>query len=250
MKRILLFLSILFAKLSYGQTNYYTFNTDSLWTEENVRLTFEEAKKTVPSNYVLQPTIYHKVIKKDSIINYISFVAEKRNTVADEGFKFRFKQDSVFLFLDKKLPVFKLTDLKGNAFSSAELMGKPTLINFWATYCAPCIAEMPQLSELKERYGSEMNFLALTENKCVEDDLINFLIKHPFNYYILQNAEDYKRSIKVDAIPRNIFIDREGYIRYIQAGLPYIKSDPANGISDYHNNYFVKIIEELIDSYK
>ena len=246
MKRSLLLLIMVFAKFSYGQINYYTFNNDSLVSEEKVKIVFETVKKTLPPNYILVPTIYHKVSKKDSIINYITYYAEKSERSANNTFTFTFKQDSSFLFLNKKLPEFKLLDLKGKEFSSTELAGKPTLLNYWAIYCGPCIAEMPELSELKDRYGSEMNFISLTEN-TLDDGLIKFLEKHPFNYYILQNAGNYKKTLKIGAIPRNIFIDKEGYVRYIQPNFPYTKYDPENGIREYDkNNYFVKIIEELI----
>lgn len=138
-------------------------------------------------------------------------------------------------------------DLKGNEFSSYQLIGKPVLLNYWAIYCAPCVAEMPELNLLKEKYGDKMNFIALTENTCKDDDLIKFLEKHPFNYYILQNAENYKKTLKISAIPRNIFIDKDGYIRYIQGNFPNTAFDPHEGIKEYDdNNYFVKIIEELI----
>jgi len=247
MTRILLILLIVFTKLSYGQTHYYTFNNGSLLTEENVKLAFESIRETVPPNYLLVPTIYHKIIKKDSVINYITFVAENDNGDKNKNFEFTFKQDSLFLLLNKKLPEFKLLDFEGNEFSSNQLIGKPTLLNYWAIYCGPCIAEMPELSGLKDRFGSEMNFIALTENTCKDDDLLNFLEKHPFNYYMLQNAGDYKKTLKISAIPRNIFIDKDGYIRYIQSNFPYTKPNSANSIKEYDkDNYFVKIIEELI----
>lgn len=247
MKKILFPLLLFIVELTYGQTNYYTFNSDSLFTEKSVRLGFETTMKNMPANYIIVPTIYHRIIKKDSIINYLSFVAQRCDSCTDKGFKFTFKQDSLFLFLDKKLPEFKLIDLKGNEFSSSQLIGKPTLLNYWAIYCTPCIAEMPELNGLKEKYGDKMNFIALTENTCRDDDLINFLEKHPFNFYILQNAENYKKILKISAIPRNLFIDKDGYIRYIQGNFPYTELDMQKGIKKYDgNNYFVKIIEELL----
>lgn len=249
MKTLLFFtLIFLISCHSNGQTNYYLFNNDSLLTEKAVRSAFDKSITTLPSNYDIIPTVYHKIVKGDSIINYVTFYVGKSNSsINKHQFKFTFKQDSVFLFLNKKLPEFKLLDLQGNEFSSNKLIGKPTLLNYWAIYCGPCIAEMPELSGLKERYGSEMNFIALTENTCKDDNLINFLEKHPFNYQILQNAENYKKTLKIGAIPRNIFIDKGGYIRYIQGNFPYTKFEPANGIREYDkNNYFVKIIEELI----
>ncbi|MDF3076428.1 MAG: alkyl hydroperoxide reductase/Thiol specific antioxidant/Mal allergen [Sphingobacteriaceae bacterium] len=246
MKRTLLLL-LFFAQVSYGQTSYYTFNTDSLFTEERIRTAFESTQKAVPPNYIVVPTIYHRVFTKDSIINYMSFVVEKGPGALNNEFRFAFKQDSVFLLLNKKLPEFKLKDLEGKEFSSSQMLGKPTLINFGATYCGPCIAEMPDLSRLKEKYSEKMNFLGLTENRKVDHKLVSFLNEHPFNYQILQNAEEYKKALKIGAIPRNIFVDRNGYIRYIKGNFPVTKSDSAKVAREYdENNYFVRIIEKLI----
>ena len=74
-----------------------------------------------------------------------------------------------------------------------------------------------------------------------------FLEKHPFNFYILENGQDYKKTLKISGIPRNIFIDKNGYIRYIQPNFPHETIDIKTGEKKYSkNNYFVKIIEELI----
>jgi len=219
-----------------------------LYSEKQVRQIFESSNKIIPENYIYKPTVYHKIFKKDSIINYLAFVAQKNDSKTDKSiFKIEFKQDSLFLLLNKKLPEFKLKDLSGNVFSSTQLIGKPALINYWAIYCGPCVFEFPQLDELKAKYGDKMNFIAITENTCAGDDLKKFLEKHPFNFYILENGENYKKTLKIGAIPRNIFIDKNGYIRYIQSNFPYEKIDLKTGGRKYsNNNYFVKIIEELI----
>ena len=236
------------AELSFGQTNYYSFNTDSLYSEKHVKSAFETIVKTLPENYILKTTVYHKIVKKDSIVNYFAFGTQIKASKTDKSiFKIEFKQDSLFLLLNKKLPAFKLMDLKGHAFSSSQLMGKPALINYWAIYCGPCIAEFPQLDELKAKYGNKMNFIAITENTCAEDNLKNFFEKNPFNFYILENGENYKKTLKISGIPRNIFIDKDGYIRYIQANFPYEIINLKTGEKKYsNNNFFVKIIEELI----
>jgi thiol-disulfide isomerase/thioredoxin len=108
------------------------------------------------------------------------------------------------------------------------------------------VAEFPQLDELKEKYGKRMNFIAITENTSLNDHLKEFLEKHPFNFYMLQNGEYYKKALKISAIPRNIFIDKDGFIRYIQGNYPY-EIDSITGNKNYpKNNYFVKIIDELL----
>ena len=248
MKKLVFPLLLLLVELSYGQTNYYTFNQDSLYSEKAVRLRYEKDVKEIPGKYVITPTIYHRIVKNDSIINYISFIASKSDSIVDRSkFEISFKQDSLFLFLNKKLPEFILKDMNDNEFSSSQLIGKPALLNYWSTYCAPCVEEIPQLNDLKVKYGDKMNFIALTESTCKKDSLTNFFEKHPFNFYILQNADKYKMTLKIGAIPINIFIDKDGYIRYIQRNFPYSVYDPEKGIKLYDsNNYFVKIIEELV----
>jgi cytochrome c biogenesis protein CcmG, thiol:disulfide interchange protein DsbE len=246
MKKLLIPMLLLFVEISLGQTNYYSFNSDSIYNEMRIEQIFEQIIKTNPDSFYVTPTIYHRVLKNDSTINYLSFVARKKVTTANKSrFIFEFKQDSLFLFLNKKLPEFNLKDLNGKEFSSSKLIGKPTLINYWAIYCGPCVAEFPQLDELKVKYGEKMNFIAIAENTCTEGELNKFLIKHPFSFYILQNGEEYKKTLKIGAIPKNIFIDKEGIIRYIEENYPS-EIDQKTGKKIFtENNVFVRNIEKL-----
>ncbi len=247
MKKFLLLLLLALAGPVFCQNNYYSFNNDSIMTEDIVRIQFDKAQENLPKNYSLTPTIYHRILKGDSLLNFIIFHAQKCDSCLANEFEFTFKQDSVFLLLDKKLPEFTLSDINGNEFSSVQLIGKPALLNYWSTYCGPCVEEIPELNALKEKYGDQMNFIALTEELCSGGNLLKFLEKHPYNFKILQNAGGYKKTLKINSIPRNIFIDSEGYVRSIQSNFPYSELDPENGIKKYdEDNYFVRIIEELI----
>ena len=244
MIKALLPLLLLFTQLCFSQ-EYYTFNSDTLYSLQQVQLRFIKVSMTIPKNFIVRPVIYHKIIKRDSIINFIEWRAQKNDSGIDKSkFELTYKQDSVFLLLNKKLPEFKLKDLNGKEFSSAQLKGKPALINYWAIYCSPCVAEIPQLNHLKDKYGGKMNFIALTENTCKDDTytLMIFLEKHPFNYLVLQDAEQYKRDLKIDAIPVNIFIDENGIVKSIQKNFPVQSASVENDA----NNYFVKIIEKLV----
>lgn len=251
MQKILILLLLIHVQVSYGQNNYYTFNqSDSLYKENDVQVMYEKVLNNLPDKFILKPIIYHQIVKNDSIINYFRFEDQMSDSLSKrQNCVFEFKQDSLFLFLNKKLPEFKLEDLQGKDFSFSQLSGKPTLLNIWAIRCPPCVMEIPELNLLKERYGEKMNFIALTENTCKEDSLSKFIERHPFNFVILQNAEYYKKNIlKISSIPRTLFIDKDGYIRYIQANFPYTAIDLKKGIKQYdlNNNYFVTIIEKLI----
>lgn len=248
-------------KLNYGQTNYYTFNTDSVFSEESIRSNYKTLSKRLPRNLDLKPIVYHRISKNDSIINYLSFSATQKDTTSlfdklfeigqkksdmnpleDDGFKLTFQQDSLFLLLGKKLPEFSLKDLNGETFTSKQLIGKPALINYWSIYCGPCVGEIPDLNKLMDMYADKMNFVAIAESACSKGELENFLQKRPFNFKMLTLGDEYKKELKIQAIPVNIFIDENGIIKYIQKNYPI--DNEGNSINE--NNYFVRIIEQMI----
>lgn len=246
MKKILM-LILLSINFSFAQTNYYTFNDGEIFNDRTLETKHQEIIKNIREPYKsVKPLIYHKIIKVDSIINYIAFRASKKKEIVNYE-KIEFKQDSLFLLLNKRLPEFELKDLEGVLFNSSKLMGKPALINYWAIYCKPCIEEMPQLNKLKKKYDSKMNFIALAENTCEKDNLKGFIETHPFDFYNLENAYEYKKTLKIGAIPVNLFIDKKGYIRYIQGNYPIESYNKETNEYIYsENNFFTKIIEKLL----
>ncbi|QNK63228.1 TlpA family protein disulfide reductase [Pedobacter sp. PAMC26386] len=206
-------------------------------------------KRTLSSE-IITPIIYHRVTKNDTIVNFVEFHMEKKVAGKQQPeFNLSYVQKPIFLLLNKKLPSFSLKDLDGNELSSAQLLGKPTLINFWSIYCGPCIEEMPQLSRLKEKYKDQMNFVSITENSAIDDDLKGFLKNKGFNFQVLENGEDYKGKLKIAALPTNLFLDKDGVVRYIQRNYPLTAQSTPLGIDD-KDNYFVKIIDQLIKDVK
>lgn len=61
-----------------------------------------------------------------------------------------------------QLAAFEWPDASGKPFDAIELKGKPVVINFWATWCAPCIKEMPALSALSQELGKSAHFLGIS----------------------------------------------------------------------------------------
>ncbi|WP_207426952.1 TlpA disulfide reductase family protein [Pedobacter sp. SYSU D00535] len=247
MKIVLFVILTLFTKLSFSQVEVYTFNSDSLLSVTAVRGYFDSFAAHLPAGFISKPLIYHRVEKQDTLINFMSFEIV-RKTSDNEASVFHpvFKQDSTFLLLGKKLPEFELKDLNGNTVSSAQLSGKPSIINFWGIYCRPCVAEIPQLNELKQRYGSKINTVAITKEDGERTVLLAFLKKRPFQFYILGKGEGYMEQLHIKALPKTIFLDRDGVVRAIKGNYP-AEQDLKTGKEYYlENNSFTRTLDKLL----
>ncbi len=92
------------------------------------------------------------------------------------------------------------------------MRGNIVVLNFWGLGCGPCIAEMPELNKLVDKYRdrSDVKFLAPAGDQS--NALINFLKKKQFNYQVLNNGGDIWKDYRIDALPIHIVIDRNGKI--------------------------------------
>lgn len=125
------------------------------------------------------------------------------------------------------LPAFNLKDISGKSISPQSLKGKPMVINFWFTSCAPCISEMRALNVLREKYkDSDVVFLAITFDK--KATVLNFLKKHFFNFTIIPDAMTYCYHM-TSIYPITLFVDRNGIIRIAEHLIPSSR-DPQTSL--------------------
>jgi thiol-disulfide isomerase/thioredoxin len=113
-------------------------------------------------------------------------------------------------------PNLELRDLKGAAHTLAEYRGKPVVLNFWATWCVPCAAEMPLLNEMQRRYQGKAVFLAASvDDADMKPAVISFIKKHQGGNLTvmmgaaLENLHDFGLE---DVMPGTVFIDGQGNI--------------------------------------
>ncbi|MFC4767402.1 TlpA family protein disulfide reductase [Effusibacillus consociatus] len=111
-------------------------------------------------------------------------------------------------------PDFTLTDLNGQQVKLSELKGKKILINFWASWCPPCKAEMPDLVEMSQKYKDQIAFygvnLTVTDN---EEDAKNFVREYKIQFPTLMDRDGrVGKQYQVMAIPVTITIDENGMI--------------------------------------
>jgi cytochrome c biogenesis protein CcmG/thiol:disulfide interchange protein DsbE len=111
-------------------------------------------------------------------------------------------------------PDFQLPDATGHLVSLSQQKGHPVLLNFWATWCPPCVDEVPSLEDLAQRLdGSDMRMLAVS----VDDDwdkIRHFFAKGTKMGILLDTSHDIPKKFGTQAYPETFMVDAAGRIRY------------------------------------
>ncbi|KAA9040591.1 TlpA family protein disulfide reductase [Ginsengibacter hankyongi] len=148
-------------------------------------------------------------------------------------FKPEIKKDTA-----QDLPVsasFAYTDSTRNVNNTANLKGKVVFINFWASWCPPCRAEMPSLHELYKKLQNDTNFIFLFIN---EDEnktkAIDYLEKNHFSFPVYYTSGDVPAEIFNGSLPTTIVINKKGNVVLNH-----------KGIGGYDSDSFIRQLKEL-----
>ena len=121
------------------------------------------------------------------------------------------------IVVGKKAPAFFLAafDQPGTIYTSENLKGKIVLIDFWATWCVPCIEEMPNLHQEYEKFktqGFEILSVSLDEKPEVVNEFRREKWKMPWLHSLVASNPDVKKQFEIVGIPRGVMIGRDGRI--------------------------------------
>jgi thiol-disulfide isomerase/thioredoxin len=118
-------------------------------------------------------------------------------------------------------PDLTLKDLQGRDVSLASYKGHVVLLDFWATWCPPCMATVPELVNLGKKYkdrGLVVLAVSLDEGSNIPAKLSAFSRDHAVNYTILLSNENVERMYNVSSIPTMYVIGKDGTIRNLHVG--------------------------------
>ncbi len=116
-------------------------------------------------------------------------------------------------------PDFTLTDLEGNSVTLSEYRGKVVFINFWATWCPPCRAEMPEIEAVYQEYKDKGVVVFGVDILEPEDVVRQFVEQGGYSWiFVLDATGAVSDDYRITAIPTSFFIDREGIIQAVNIG--------------------------------
>lgn len=113
-------------------------------------------------------------------------------------------------------------DLDGKSRTLAAWQGKLVVLNFWATWCPPCLKEMPAFVRLQQRYGAQgVQFIGIALDG--RDEVAKFVAEHGIDFPIFAGEEDVARYMQrvgnqIGALPFTVVVDRDGQIRHTHQG--------------------------------
>ncbi len=119
-----------------------------------------------------------------------------------------------------EVPAFTARDLDGRTLASRDWRGKVVVVNFWATWCPPCRAEIPTLIAMQEKYRDHLMILGISEDDVAPDQVKRFTVENRMNFPTVMLTPELERLFPgVGALPTSFVLDREGRLVQKHVGM-------------------------------
>lgn len=128
---------------------------------------------------------------------------------------------------------WQLTSLEGEKVSLVSSKEKVVLINFWATWCPPCVAEMPSLQELYNDYGDAVDFYFVSMED--PEKITRFMNKKDYDFPVFIPIQEVPNAIKSNSLPTTYVISKTGNIVI-----------DKSGVADWNSKKVREVLDQLL----
>lgn len=128
---------------------------------------------------------------------------------------------------------WNLNELNSGIVNLSQSEGKVIIINFWATWCPPCVAEMPELQKLYDEFGEKVDFYFIANEKPETVNL--FLEKKGFNLPVFLQIEKSPKELETSSLPTTFLISKNGEIVMRKTGA-----------ASWNSSSVHKVLEDLL----
>ena len=123
------------------------------------------------------------------------------------------------------VPDFAVYDADGNEVHLSDFIGKPIVLNFWASWCGPCKSEMPDFNEVYQELGEDVQFLMINMTDGSRETVeiaSEFVAQQGYTFPVFYDtAQNAAITYGVYSLPTTLFIDAEGYlVAYAPGAIP------------------------------
>lgn len=128
---------------------------------------------------------------------------------------------------------WQLVDENGLAYNFNDARGKVVFINFWATWCPPCIAEMPSMEKLYQDYKDDVDFLFVSNE--TQEVISKFKKKNDYEFLVHASLTANPEQLETSSIPRTFVLDQQGNIVI-----------DKSGAADWNSKSVRKLLDDLL----
>lgn len=111
---------------------------------------------------------------------------------------------------------WQIRDMEGNQILFSSLNEKPVFLNFWATWCPPCVAELPGIIDLYEKYKDDVNFILVSNESMAR--VLTFGKTHNFNRALFYQNTSVPSDFSSQSIPTTFIINKDGLVVVSEKG--------------------------------
>jgi cytochrome c biogenesis protein CcmG, thiol:disulfide interchange protein DsbE len=155
-----------------------------------------------------------------AVAAYFSNTANTATNNPGEAKQKKIDQTAELAEVGYRAPSFELTDFDGKTVKLSDLKGKPVVLNFWASWCGPCKAEMPDLESIHKQYGQHVQFYGI--NLTSQDDVASarkFAEATGITFPVLLDKEGMsQKNYRIVSVPTTYAIDADVRIVEIRKG--------------------------------